>query len=155
MFSSPRLPILVPTDPSETRRESVTVDNFLEYLSTRPFIDVHRYDKQLREDGGDKHPDPISGPMAVALFRDPRTGRFNFLNLKEWKQNAVAACCLGQRAYSILHDVTDSNDAGKATLRNDADLTACVGFMICGKHWVSSMVIVARAPITFCRSGGC
>ena len=94
-----------PTD-AGSFRDLDTIDSFLAYLQTKTTqIDVHRYNKPIN-DPAYMQPEPMATSKAIGLFRDPKAGLVNLLNLGNVKDNSVPAFMQGIRAIKLLKEIT-------------------------------------------------
>jgi hypothetical protein len=136
------------------------IDDYLDFLATKPRIDVHIYDSLQKEEGEDATekegksksrngkneagknfllPEPMLSADAISLFRSGEKGPVNFLNLDLWEDNAIPQCMVGLRDWSILRDTRDENQSGKRSYRQPDDLSSCTGFEVCASEYAWSM----------------
>jgi hypothetical protein len=142
--TSPAVPLVeLPALSPHVQRRSMSLygpDGYLAYLSTKPDIDVHRYNVEVDTENYE-HLRPTSTRTfeAIPEFCNPDTGIINFLNLAAWKPNEIPSSILGLRQYSFLRDQWEINQSGKREELQVNDLSACVAFQICGKAGVFSL----------------
>ncbi len=136
-MGSPRVPIVVPGP--ALGRSSVTIDQYLAYLSSKPTIDVHTYSQPVDDQGGHLQPRSLTSNEAIRLFRDESAGPVNLLNLDVYRQNEIPACIANLPAYSILRDIREHNTCGKRIQSQPSDLSGCIAFQILGKRGVQSL----------------
>ncbi|KIW21853.1 uncharacterized protein PV07_12726 [Cladophialophora immunda] len=134
---TPAIPLLIPGEDSPGR--VLTRDEYLRYLSTKPTIDVHKYDTRVDETGKYLLPEKMKSADAMRVFQNQEGWPVNFLNLDLYKQNEIPPCIANIPAFSILRDTREQNQSGKRSRSQPSDLSSCVGFQIFGKTGVFSL----------------
>jgi hypothetical protein len=129
--------LLIPGEDSP--RQTLSRDEYLRYLLTKPTIDVHKYDSRVDETGRYLFPETLKSAEAVRAFQNQEGWPVNFLNLDVYKQNETPPCIAGIPAFSILRDTREGNQSGKRSRSRPSDLSSCVGFQIFGKAGVFSL----------------
>jgi hypothetical protein len=133
----PKVPIVVPR--SDSSKPTMTIDEYVIYLSTTPRIDVHTYSQIVDDEGEYLKPLPLSAVKAIELFRDKAAGPVNFLDLGIHKQNEVPSCLVDLPAYRILRDVQGYKPSNETTGYHAPDLSSGVAFQVLGKNGVQSL----------------